>query len=159
LLDKFDIVLPEPYFFKSTARAEYAKAHYSKDMDTLRELVQQISPEYVTAFDKVLSQNYLSLCNMFIARREIFDRYMEWVMPILEESYREIDTSTYSTYDKRLAGYFAEWLFNVWLEKQVGLKKCYEPVAKLDDPRGIATLKTVWKFLRYPFWKVMGRIR
>uniref|UniRef100_UPI001F4FC212 DUF4422 domain-containing protein n=1 Tax=Rosenbergiella metrosideri TaxID=2921185 RepID=UPI001F4FC212 len=54
--------------------------------------------------------------NMFIMKSSIFDEYCSWVFPIILELHSRIDTTPYDAYQKRVIGFLAERLFNVWIE-------------------------------------------
>lgn len=149
-LEDCDLIIPRPYAFKSTSRDAYGAVHYVEDLDRTRNILEYMSPESVPYFDYILQRRTLSLCNMFVAKREIFDKYMQWLMPILFECSNRIDTSTYSVYDKRLIGYLAEWLSNVWVYMN-NVKIKYVPIAQTDRSRLDNIARPIAKFLLYPY--------
>ena len=53
---------------------------------------------------------------MFIMRHDLLDRYCSWLFDILFELKARLDISGYSDYDKRVFGFVAERLLDVWLE-------------------------------------------
>ena len=75
-------------------------------------------PEYIDAFDKVMSDRSFYAFNMFISRKELFDSYYKWLFDILFELESRIDISSYDDYNKRIFGFLSERLFNVWLKYQ-----------------------------------------
>ena len=52
---------------------------------------------------------------MFLMNWDTFDRYCSWLFPLLEETEKRIDISHYSPTQKRIFGYMAERLLNVWV--------------------------------------------
>lgn len=158
ILSRADVVVPSSYWFKTNAKDMYANNHYGKDLDYARTVINERSPEYLHSFDCVMRQKHLHLCNMVITHKEILDTYMKWLMPILEDCNKAIDTSEYSPYDKRLIGYLAEWLFNVWLDYNRSLKVATVPIAKTDDTFMKARAKEVWKICRYPYRQLSRKI-
>lgn len=80
----------------------------------MREIVFEKFPEYIFEFDKFISQNKISPCNMFIAKKDIFDEYSKWLFEILFEVEKKIEIST-DTYKARVFGFMGEYLLNVYL--------------------------------------------
>lgn len=55
---------------------------------------------------------------MFIMKWQDFDQYCSWLFPLLKSIEEKTDISHYDSVQKRIYGYIAERLFNVWLEAQ-----------------------------------------
>jgi hypothetical protein len=53
--------------------------------------------------------------NMFITRRDILDRYCEWLFSFLIEAAEGLDVVGYDTRRQRTMGFLAECLLTVWL--------------------------------------------
>lgn len=64
-----------------------------------------------------MSWKKISPYNMFYTTKFNFEKYCEWLFPILEEVNKEIDYSMYDEYQTRVIGFLAERLFNVYLQK------------------------------------------
>ena len=69
---------------------------------------------------------------MFIARKEIFDSYYNWLFDILFELENRTNLDDYDEYNKRLYGFMSERLFNVWLIKHSELNVQKMPVYNID---------------------------
>lgn len=117
---------------KSSLREHYAANHFEADMDICREVVGYMYPEYLAAFDLCLNCNLFTLGNMMITRKDIFDKYCEWLFPLLEEVERRTDISEYDDFQKRLYGYLAERLLRVWI--LANEYKIREEEVRLVDP-------------------------
>nr|WP_279324814.1 DUF4422 domain-containing protein [Bifidobacterium primatium] len=115
ILDSHDIVVGQPITYHETVRATYERMHHIKDMDLMRAYIAEHEPDYIPAYDEAMGSRTTIYCNMLAARRDVLDAYMTWVMPLLDYAYESIDTSQYDDYNKRLVGFIAERLFNVWL--------------------------------------------
>ena len=130
-LDKYDILIPnKEYFSGLTVEEQYERSHIStNNLIVCRNIIKVKYPDYLSSFDKVMKRKYMYCYNMFIAKKEIFDQYMEWLFSILFEAEQKIDLSTYKDlseeerkYQERVYGFLAERLFNVWLCKNSKFK-------------------------------------
>ncbi len=129
----YDAILPTSSFthYKNT-RDHYAHEHYEKDLLTLREILSELSPESLPAFDLSLNCNLMSAWNMLITRKEIFDEYCSWLFPILFEAEKRIDISSYDTFQGRLFGYLSERLIRVFFLNHT--YRIYETEVRLMNP-------------------------
>ncbi len=118
LLKQYDAILPKKRnYIIETVYSHYCNAHYKQDMDLVYEIIRTKYPEYFTSLKEVLNSRSLHLFNMFILKRQDFDRYMEWIFGILSEVEKQIDIDNYDDYQKRVFGFLSERLFNVWIKK------------------------------------------
>lgn len=117
IINKVDIVLPKPRnYWIETNYSQYSHAHHSIDLDTTRIILQEKYPEYVKAYDDCMKRTIGHRFNMFVMRRDFFDKYCDWLFDILFELERRLDISTYNNNDRRVFGFVSERLLDVWLE-------------------------------------------
>lgn len=117
LMDEYDIILPEPHKMPFSVETNYREAHHPEDLDTTRQIIKDKYPEYIDAFDTCMKKETFFLFNMFVAKREIFEQYAEWVFDVLFELENRIDISYYNVYQARIFGFLTERLFGVFIEK------------------------------------------
>ncbi|MEG9533226.1 DUF4422 domain-containing protein [Mannheimia indoligenes] len=116
-LSQVDCLVPKKRkYYIETVYSHYKNAHYINDLDLAVSIIIEKNPEYLTACNKVLDSSSLHLFNMFIMRSELCGEYCEWLFSILFELEKRIDISSYSIYQKRVFGFIAERLFNIWIE-------------------------------------------
>lgn len=142
LSQDYDAILPPSSFthYKNT-REHYAHEHYIKDLDILREILCDLSPESLPAFDLSLNCNLMSAWNMLIAKKEIFDEYCAWLFPILFEAEKKIDISSYDSFQGRLFGYLSERLIRVFFLMHA--YRIYEQEVRLTNPEDIVSLAKI----------------
>lgn len=104
------------YYIESVYN-HYKNAHFVKDLEATRKILEQDFPEYIPAFEKIMQGKKLHLFNMFVMSRAYFEQYCEWLFAILFKLEKQIDISGYDNYQKRVFGFLSERLFNVWLVK------------------------------------------
>ena len=150
ILEKYDVILPRKrnYFIESIY-SHYQHAHHIKDLELTRDVITELQPEYLECFDTVMQGRKLHLYNMFVMPSEKVSEYCHWLFSILFELEKRIDVTQYDNYQKRVFGFIAERLFNVWiLYNQLNVK--YLPVVNLDGEnlikKGLNLLKR--KFLK-----------
>ena len=112
-LSNYDIILPKKSdLIKGSYWETYQDHHLYKPLKITRDIIEELSPEYLETFDKILNQSSFSNYNMFIAKRELVDDYCGWVFPILEEVESRINVDEHP----RVFGLISEAIFNVWIE-------------------------------------------
>ena len=150
ILEKYDVILPRKrnYFIESIY-SHYQHAHHIEDLDLTRDVIIELQSEYLESFDAVMQGRKLHLYNMFVMSSEKASEYCHWLFSILLELEKRINIAQYDNYQKRVFGFIAERLFNVWvLHNQLNVK--FLPVVNLDGEnlikKGLNLLKR--KFLK-----------
>lgn len=116
LLKKYDWIVAKPQLIgMGTIWDQFVYSHHAKDMEITREVIAELTPECISAFDSVMNQRKESFFNMFYTSKKELDRYASWLFSILFEVEKRVDISQYDSYQQRLFGFLAERLFNVWL--------------------------------------------
>lgn len=116
ILNKFDmIVAKKRNYYIETVESHYSNAHFKNDLILLRGTLEEKDQVY---FDKLMKERKLHLYNMFICKKDLLNEYCEWLFPILEKLEVRIDTTAYDSYQKRVIGFLAERLLNIWLMKK-----------------------------------------
>ena len=70
---------------------------------------------------------------MFVMNKENFQNYCEWLFAILMPLKDKIPYESYGPYQKRVFGFLAERLLNVWVLKNISKDKIYyAPVINLE---------------------------
>ena len=117
-VDRADILLPKKrHYWIETNYSQYAHAHHAIDLDETRRIITERCPEYTEAFDQVMKRRSGHRFNMFIMKRPLLNSYCAWLFDILFELEKRLDISAYSANDRRVFGFVAERLLDVWLEK------------------------------------------
>ena len=131
LLSDADIVMSCPYKVGYPVGIHYRVKHRACDFRAMRAVVREKFPEYMPAFRSVMRSTQMSLANMFIMRRELFDDYCRWLFGVLFEVERRIVIST-DPFQMRVFGFMAERLMNVWVRHH-GLRVKHLPVWVVVD--------------------------
>ena len=153
ILNKYEMIVPQKYIMKKyTVRQEYEKGHYKKDLDNVEDIIEKIYPDYINAFENVMNSHNYYQWNMFITNKKIFDEYAEWLFNILFELEKITDISSYDNYNKRIYGFLAERLFNVWIKKN-NIKVKEIPVVRIDENKIILYNKAIKNFIK----KILGK--
>jgi hypothetical protein len=117
MFNHVDVLLPtKRNYWIETNYGQYIHAHHKEDLDTTREILAERCPEYLPAYDKSMKKTTGHRFNMFIMKKELADRYCEWLFDVLFELEKRLDISSYSKNDQRVFGFVSERLLDVWLE-------------------------------------------
>ena len=112
-----DILLPNPRnYWIETNYSQYVHAHPREGLDLALELAGACGDSYAAAAEGPRKRSWTHLFNMFIMKRELFDAYCSWLFPILFQMEARLDLTGWSDNDRRVFGFVAERLLDVWLE-------------------------------------------
>lgn len=125
LIERYDIILPKRHSWLSEKKLgtnrnilhqyEISTNHEIKDLLSAIDILKRQHPEYGSAADNYLLSYEGFYYNIFIMRKELFFNYCEWLFPILDELYRNIDFSLHDSYSKRVIGFISERLFGIFI--------------------------------------------
>ena len=116
-----DVVVTEPLVNFITVKGQYGKDHIKEDWDVFIRVINELAPEYSKSAEKVQNSIYYYAYNMFIMKREIFNRYCEFIFPILERCEKLIGNKE-DVYQNRYVGFLAERLLSIFLTKNTEYK-------------------------------------
>lgn len=115
LLDKADIILPIKRNYRIMTLEEHFSGYsFSSDFGfvNLRKVIHSISPGYDKAVDTVMKRRSGHMCNMFIMEKSLLNEFCEWEFSILNALEKIIGDD-----NRRIIGYFAEHMLDIWIEK------------------------------------------
>lgn len=120
LMKEYDLILPvREYFLGSSLYKQYEDCHNIKDLDIVIDIIKDKYPDYVDTMNNVLADFSGYFTNIFIAKKDFFNEYCTWIFDILSEAEKRIDISEYDSYQKRVFGFLAERLFNVFIQYKI----------------------------------------
>jgi len=119
LLEHFLIIVPKKRkYYIETLYSHYCHTHYAQQLDQTRVIIQNMAPEYLPSFDKVMNRTYGYMFNMMVMPRDLIDKYCTWLFDILFELKDTLLMSDLDDFQARYYGRVSELLFNVWLDYQ-----------------------------------------
>lgn len=123
-LGKIRVFVPRKrHYYIETLKSHYEHTHYPEHLDVTRNVVAKQQSEYLDAYEKAINRTWGYMFNMMIMERTLLNDYCTWLFNILDDVFKQIDTTDYSPFAKRYAGRLSEILFNVWLEKNISSGK------------------------------------
>lgn len=118
LLKNHAVVIPDKRkYYIETNESHYKHAHHPEGLDVTRDIIQELYPEYVSAYEMIMHRTWAHMFNMFVMRRDLYDAYMTWIFSLLFELERCLDMTGWSNYEARVFGFVSELLLDVWIEK------------------------------------------
>ena len=125
LLDK-DMIVHNKTYFKQGCKKQYLQTQkYPEDINILREVLINKYPEYVEAYDEVMTGKKCHLLNMIITRRDTLNRYCEWLFDILNEIESILISKGEKSFERRL-GMLGERMLDIWIvANNINIKEVY----------------------------------
>lgn len=117
ILNKNDIVLPKKReYFIENLYDHYKNTMYVEPLEITEDIIKTKYPEYLENFQKLHKRTSAHMFNMFIMKKEYFNKYCEWLFDILEELEKRVDNSKYDSFHARFYGRISELLLDIWIE-------------------------------------------
>ena len=142
------VYVANPVYYPHSLRQRWCKRHHESDFSIMERIVKNGQPENVVRafYDVMIRGNKLHPCNMFLMKWADFDAYCSWLFPLLGEMERTVSISNYDAYQRRIFGFMAERLLNVWLVAN-GKQVVSKPLIMLSDDASAAKEYSPLRFL------------
>lgn len=163
-LENCDMVTTKLLTLEHSYYEAFGDRHNAGDLDVLGEVIREAAPRYYETYLRLLQGKRTYFGNMFVMKKELYDRYMEFLFPLLFEAQERIDMTGYDGYQKRLFGFFSEFLLYVFAtvnrlsvkESMVGLigekaetRELKERIAGFFKKKDVAGAKEYfWQFYK-----------
>ncbi len=148
LLENTDIILPKKRnYYIENLYSHYKHTMYIEPLDETKNIIEEKYPEYIKEFEKLHKKTSAHMFNMFIMKKEILDKYCNWLFDILFELEKRCDPKQYSTFHARYLGRISELLLDVWINTN-NLK--YKEVRVIDIEK-VNWFKKILSFLKAKF--------
>ena len=157
-LQSADIIVKQSEYRRQTNQYLFEK-NLGNELWEQREYgVKENEPEYYHEFRLMAEAHQHLNCNMMIGKKQIVDKYCEWLFPLLEKIDLSHEKKAGARYSNREIGYLSEILFGVWLNKnEIKYKIC--PVVNIDDENAVNGIMTLGHFFVFLCKKVKERIK
>lgn len=130
-MKKYDIIVHNKTYFKRKSLEQLSDqssvTYVSIEIMQLAERVfENVYPEDLYIYRKIINGKTAHLLNMFVARKEVVDRYCKWLFGYLFVLEEAIDRMFPNENLPRVMGLIAERLLDVWLVKErIRVKECF----------------------------------
>lgn len=142
------IVVAKSINTKFSLYHDYCISHISEDFRILENIfINELESKYKDAFNIVMHKNNkLNPCNMFIMNWTEFDSYCNWLFSVLDKVEQKANISNYNSYQKRIYGFMAERLLNVYI-KANKLETISKRVILFTDQPSRKNIKSVFSHI------------
>lgn len=113
-LHNYDLLVPYPDILPCSVYRNYCDCHRESDLKAMTESVKALFPDFMPYLKKALKSNKLYIGNLFVMRKNLFDKYMQLLFSVLEDVEKKIDLPT-DVYQARVFGFLAERLFSAFV--------------------------------------------
>ncbi len=102
------------------------KKLHIKDYERVLDILNRKYPEYAEDAVSYNNGDHAFFTNVFVMKKDIYNRYCEWLFDILGEAREQVDISGYNVQEARALAYIAEWLCGIYITRLIreGYKVC-----------------------------------
>jgi hypothetical protein len=111
----FDAIMPLKRRLKYSVEEHFSRYHQPDDLLMVEQVIENLHPEYLSAFQNVLKGKRIYANNMFVLKKADFDRLCEWLFEILFEFESKTEMARYTGYQERIFGFLSERLITTWI--------------------------------------------
>ncbi len=140
ILRNHDVILARAVYHPKSYYEVYEEAHNIRDLQVTGDVIAQLYPEMFPVFEEIIADKKVYSGNMFIASKELFKEYTQWLFSIFRLVEPKIDVSGYDAYHRRVFGFLSEQLLYVWV-KSKGLRIFEAPVGLTQEKAETIELK------------------
>lgn len=115
ILREYDIMTTKTLSLRSAYFDGFKENHNIKDLILTGEVLRKDFPDYYPVFQRLVHENRTYFGNMIICRRELFDKYVNWLFDIFFRMEPQMDFTGYDDYHKRVFGFISEFLLKVYI--------------------------------------------
>lgn len=135
-LNKYDVILPRQYVPQSRISVgdNYTKKLATKSLlptiNAFFNFMKSYNPDIYNYMNKSFKETGFYACNMMICKKEIFDKYCEFLFGAINEFKKTLKSDNNL---KRIYGYLSEWIMGYWFEfNNYKILSTYKLVYKKD---------------------------
>ena len=141
LLQQYDVITTKELQLNFSYYEGFASHHKISYLDETARVIQELSPDYAADFQQLVQQKHTYFGNMLIAKKPVYDVYMEWLFSILFEVERRVKVEEEDSYHRRIFGFISKFLQYVWI-KHHHLRVCECMVGMLGEKAEIAQVRS-----------------
>lgn len=119
-----DVVLPFPMIHYPSGRIQHTWYVQEKDWELMRQVVNELYPDYGRQFDRVFDGPEFYNYNMMLAKKDVFADYCSWLYPILDRIEELSDPKGSDRHD-RYTAYMSESLTTLYFMANMKNLKIY----------------------------------
>jgi len=125
LLTQYDMITTKLLTLPGSYYDGFSANHHVKDLLTTKDVIQEMYPEYLDTFNRLICGPHTYFGNIMITSKTEYDRYCQWLFAILFEVEKRCDFTGYNGYQMRLFGFLSEFLQTVWIQyHQLNVLEC-----------------------------------
>ncbi len=114
--NKIDVILPVPLYVAPNLQENYLSRHANKPWNDMLKVLSSLYPDDTLSSQEYFKQGLYSPCNMIIARKDVFDKFCNWLFPMLFEIVR-LNGTLEDRYQNRYPGFLSERLMSYYFDK------------------------------------------
>ncbi len=132
-----DLILPKPVKYeKYTMEKQFVVSHGESNFELMIETAKEFYPQWTELIEEARNLQIVYFFNIFIAKKEIFYDYMDFLFKICFSLEDKINLSRLPDNQRKIFGFLGERIFNIYLHilkstKTIKIKEL--PLVFIDD--------------------------
>ena len=116
LLQNADVILPKKRkYYIETLYSHYAHTMFVEPLDITGEIIREKFSDYYAEFLRLKKRRSAHMFNMAVMKKEVFDKYCEWLFSVLFGLETKVDCTKYDAFHARFFGRISELLLDVFI--------------------------------------------
>ena len=103
-IEQYDLLTVYRERINTTVYRQYCKYHDGNNLNQMLALLNLIYPEYADAAEAYMHSKEIYYMNMYIMKKELFQKYMEWLFTLLSAFEAERKEADRQKQEPRLIG-------------------------------------------------------
>jgi hypothetical protein len=95
----------------------FIRHHGHEHLDAFMSAINRFAPDYLPYADSLMRTNRIYLCNMYVMKRWVFEKYSKWLFSFLAMADKEYGWTQQDGYQRRMPAFAAERLLNIYIAK------------------------------------------
>ena len=116
ILNDYDLITTKAIKLNYTYYDGFAANHKRLYLDETERVIADIFPDYIGTYRALVHSYDTYFGNMLIAKKALFNEYMEWLFAILFELQKRVEVDEEDSYHRRIFGFISEFLQYVWVQ-------------------------------------------
>ncbi len=87
----YDVIFSTKLVLTNSLKEQYIKCHGASSWNIMLNTLKTLAPDYYNSSEKIFADRILYAKNSFLMRKEVFQKYAKWILPIITNIRAQLD--------------------------------------------------------------------